>query len=141
MKKDVLFICTHNAVRSQIAEAYLNARYGNRYIAYSAGTEATAVHPLAVRVMAELGIDISTQRSKNIMEFFEQEMDIVVMVCDDTKAACPMYPWAKKTVHMSFEDSSPVVEGDMTAIEKFRKIRDDICSWIDTFFGPGGEGA
>jgi arsenate reductase len=104
MKTNVLFICTHNAARSQMAEGYLRARYGDWFEAFSAGTEVSTISPYAVRVMLEIGIDISQQRSKSLDEFDGKKMDIVVTVCDNVKAACPFFPGAKKTLHMSFRD-------------------------------------
>ncbi len=133
--KRVLFICTHNAGRSQMAEGYLQARYGDRYEAFSAGTVATGVHPLAVRVMAELGIDISGHQSKVLMEFIGEEMDVVVTVCDAAQAACPMFPWAKTTVHASFPDPSGATGTEEERLAVFRGVRDEIAAWIDTTFG------
>ena len=104
--KRVLFICTHNAGRSQMAEGYLRARYGDRYEAFSAGTVVSTVNPLTVRVMAEPGIDISEQRSKELGVFIGEETDVVVTVCDAAAATCPMFPGAKRTIHASFPDPS-----------------------------------
>ncbi|MDI9633469.1 MAG: arsenate reductase ArsC [Methanolinea sp.] len=138
-KKDVLFVCTHNAARSQMAEGYLRARYGDRYNAYSAGTTASSVNPLAVEAMREIGIDITGQRSKTLAEFAGREMDIVVTVCDSARATCPFFPWARETVHVSIPDPAG------GTIETFRKVRDEIVAWIDRYFGgegpPGGREA
>jgi len=133
--KRVLFICTHNAARSQMAEGYLRARYGDRYEAFSAGTVATGVHPLAVRVMAELGIDISGHRSKDLGGFIGEKMDVVVTVCDSAQATCPMFPWAKSTVHASFPDPSAATGTEEERLAVFRSIRDEIAAWIDATFG------
>lgn len=140
MKKNVLFICTHNAIRSQIAQGYLNTRYGDRFAGYSAGSQPTSVHPLAIEVMAEIGIDISGHRSRDLKEFFGQEMDIVVTMCDSEKGACPMYPWTKKIVHMSFSAPSSIQVTRIEPISEFRQIRDEITTWLEGYFGPGGEG-
>jgi len=133
--KRVFFICTHNAARSQMAEGYLRARYGDRFEAFSAGTVATEVHPLAVRVMAELGIDISGHRSKDLGVFIGEEMDVVVTVCDAAAATCPMFPGAKRTIHASFPDPSGATGTEEERLAVFRAVRDEIASWIDATFG------
>ena len=126
MKPKVLFICTHNAARSRIAEGYLRAKYGDRFDAFSAGTEVSAVSPYAIRVMKELGIDISQQRSKSLDEFDGETMDIVVTVCDKAKAVCPFFPGAKKTMHMSFPDPKGFTGSDEAVLGGFRTVRDEI---------------
>ena len=90
--KRVLFICTHNSARSQMAEGFLNALYGDRYKGYSAGIEPTKVNPYVIKAMAEMGIDFSKQRSKGLEEFRDQNFDYVVTVCDHAKEACPFFP-------------------------------------------------
>ncbi len=105
-RKRVLFICTHNSVRSQIAEGFLNVRFGDRYRAWSAGTEPTQVNPLAIRVMAEAGIDISGHRSKGVEEFLNQDFDYVVTVCDHANETCPFFPGGKTRLHHGFQDPS-----------------------------------
>jgi arsenate reductase len=136
MKPKVLFICTHNAARSQMAEGYLHTRYGDRFEAFSAGTEVSTVSSYAVRVMLEIGIDISQQRSKSLDEFDGIKMDLVVTVCDNAKAVCPFFPGAKKTLHMSFPDPKSCTGSDEVVLEGFRKVRDEISRWIDATFGP-----
>ncbi|ACL17841.1 arsenate reductase ArsC [Methanosphaerula palustris] len=135
MKKRILFICSHNAARSQMAEGYLREKYGDRYEAFSAGTTATAVHPLAILVMAEIGIDISGHRSKDLGGFIGQEMDVVVTVCDAAQGICPMFPWAKETIHAGFSDPAAVAGTSDEQVTAFRSIRDEITGWIDTTFG------
>ena len=135
MKPNVLFICTHNAARSQMAEGYLRARYGDRYDAFSAGTEVSTVSPYAIRTMLEIGIDISQQRSKSLDEFDGKKMNIVVTVCDNAKAACPFFPGAKKTMHMSFPNPKGFTGSDDEVLEGFRKVRDEITRWVDATFG------
>lgn len=135
MKRKVLFICTHNSARSQMAEGYVNARYSDRYEGYSAGTEVTRVHPLAIRVMNEIGIDISHQKSKELEEFFDYEIDTVITVCDGANAVCPMFPGAKETIHVSFPDPSSATGTEDMQLEMFRMVRDDILSFIDQQFG------
>lgn len=94
-KKTVLFICTHNSARSQMAEGYLRTCYGTMFDVGSAGTEIRKVHPLAVAVMEEIGVDISKHRSKLIDEFFDRSPDIVVTVCDSAHQACPVLSGGK----------------------------------------------
>ena len=106
MKKKVLLICTHNSARSQMAEGLLNALYGNKYKAYSAGTKPSFVNPYAIEVMAEIGIDISKHRSKSIDEFQGITFDYVITVCDNAKATCPFSPGAGEYLHKSFDDPS-----------------------------------
>ena len=96
MKKKILFICTHNAIRSQMAEGYMKAKYGDRYEVFSGGVEKGQVHPLAIAVMKEIGIDISGQRSKLIDEFFGKGIETVVTVCDSAQKACPFFPGQQK---------------------------------------------
>lgn len=131
MKQKVLFICTHNSARSQMAEGYLNATYSERYEALSAGTEVTRVHPLAIVVMKEIGIDISHHRSKALIEFFDLDIDLVVTVCDSANAACPMFPGAKKMIHVSFRDPSGATGSEEDQLNLFRQVRDEIITWID----------
>jgi arsenate reductase len=135
-KKTILFICTHNSARSQMAEGYLRARYGNLFEVGSAGTEVREVHPLAVAVMQEIGIDISGHRSKLIDEFFDQGADIVVTVCDSARQACPFFPGAKTTIHTGFPDPSACVGTPGECYVQFRKVRDAIIAWIDTTLVP-----
>jgi arsenate reductase len=133
-KKRVLFICTHNAGRSQMGEGYLRARYGNRYEVFSAGTEPLPVSPYAVRVMAEIGVDISGHESKSLSQFIGEEMDIVVTVCDRAQKICPVFPWAKRTIHHGFPDPESLRGSDEDILAGFRAIRDDLVQWIDTEF-------
>lgn len=134
-KKKVLFICTHNSTRSQMAEGYLNVWYGDKYEAFSAGTEVTSVNPYAIKVMDEIGVDISGHRSKKIDEFSGVDMDILVTVCDSAKGACPMFPWAKEKIHAGFIDPSSATGSEDEILSFFRKIRDEITEFIDAKFG------
>ena len=133
MKKKVLFVCTHNAARSQMAEGYLNARYGDRYEAFSAGTVPGTLNPYAVRAMAEIGIDISGHRSKDLGEFDEQEMDVLVAVCEG--GICPLFPWAKEEIHREFPDPANLAGTDEEIMAGIRRIRDEITGWLDATFG------
>jgi arsenate reductase (thioredoxin) len=132
-RERILFICTHNAARSQMAEGYTRARYGDRFEAFSAGTEASTVSPYAVRVMQEIGVDITGQRSKDLKEFTGMEMDLAVMVCDSAKAACPFFPWAKESRHVSFANPRGLSGSEEEILSGFRKVRDEITGWIDRY--------
>ena len=131
MKKKVLFICTHNSARSQMAEGLMNHYYGGRWEAFSAGTEATEVRPQAVKALAELDIDISHHRSKKIDEFKEVTFDYVVTVCDSAKETCPFFPGAGVLLHKSFEDPSAAQGTEDEKLRVFRRVRDEIKSWIE----------
>lgn len=133
MKRKVLFLCTHNSARSQIAEGLLNTIYGSRYEAHSAGIEPSKVNPYAVEVMKELGIDISNNRSKSIEEFRDTNFDYVVTVCDNAKEACPFFP-GKKILHESFEDPAEFEGNIEETLAVFRKVRDKIKNWIQETF-------
>jgi arsenate reductase len=135
MKKKILFICTHNSARSQMAEGYMNAKYSDRYEAFSAGTEVTRVHPVAIAVMKEIGIDISGHRSKLIDEFFGKGIEMSVTVCDSAQKVCPFFPGVKEDVHQSFPDPSAFTGSDEEVRTGFRRVRDEITRWIDASFG------
>ena len=130
MKKKVLFICTHNAARSQMAEGLLRSLAGDRYEVFSAGTEPGAVHPYAVRVMAEIGMDISLHRSKNVDEFAGHLLEMVITVCDHAKESCPIFPGGAQKIHQSFEDPSTLTGSEEAILAGFRRIRDKIRTWI-----------
>jgi arsenate reductase len=127
--KTVLFICAHNSARSQMAEGLVNSLYSRILRAQSAGTKPGKVHPLAIKVMAELDIDISNQRSKGLKEFDGQEFDYVVMVCSDASEICPFFPGGKIQIHRDFADPSRV-RGTEEMIQAFRKSRNEINKWI-----------
>ena len=134
-KTRVLFICTANAARSQMAEGLLRAKYGERYEAFSAGTRQTVVSARAITVMQEIGIDISDHRSKTLEEFRGESFDIAATLCDNAHAICPMVPGAKKTIHHGFSDPHLTPGSDEKVLEGYRKVRDLIEVWIDTTFG------
>jgi len=133
----VLFLCTHNSSRSQMAEGQLRARGGVRYQVFSAGTHPRAVHPLAVQVMAELGIDISGaagHRAKGIEEFDDEPaMDLVVTVCDEAAEECPYFPRARRQEHWGFPDPSQATGSEEERLAVFRRVRDAIAARIETF--------
>lgn len=130
-KPRVLFICTHNLARFQMAEGYLRARYGDLFDVESAGTYVRGVHPMAVNVMEEIGIEISGHRSKLIDEFFGRGADVVETVCDSAQKACPFFPGAKITIHAGFPDPSACTGTMVECLEVFRTVRDNIIAWID----------
>lgn len=125
-KQRVLFVCTHNSARSQMAEGWLRHLAGDRFEAHSAGTEATQVHPLAIRVMAEVGIDISGQRSKTIEEYLGQPFDWVITVCDQAAEACPVFPGGGERLHWSLPDPSKATGSEDQRLAVFRQVRDAI---------------
>jgi arsenate reductase len=122
----VLFVCTHNSARSQMAEGFLNALGGDRFEAASAGTEARGVHPFAIQAMAEDGIDISTRESKTIDRYLDEAFDLVITVCDDAAEACPVFPNARERRHWSFPDPSLARGTDDERFARFAEVRDAI---------------
>ena len=132
-KKKILFICTANAARSQMAEGYMRARYGDRYEVFSAGTRQSRVSVRAIQVMQEIGIDISTHRSKTLEEFQGVPLDLAVTLCDNAHQMCPVVPSAKKTNHHGFADPHLTPGTDEEILNGYRMVRDEICAWIDRF--------
>ncbi len=132
-KQRVLFICTHNSARSQMAEALLRHLYGDRYEAYSAGTEATGVRPLSIRAMNDLDIDISKQGSKTLNQYLEQPWDYVITVCDEANEACPVFPGGAQRLHWSFPDPSTVSGTEEEQLAVYRQVRDAIRNRIEEF--------
>jgi len=120
-----------------MAEGFLNALYGDRYKGYSAGIEPAKINPYAVKVMAEIGIDISTHRSKSIEEFRGENFDYVVTVCDHAKEACPFFP-GEKVLHKGFKDPSEFKGTEDEMLEKVRGVRDEIKDWIEKTFSKEG---
>jgi arsenate reductase len=134
-KTRVIFVCTANAARSQMAEGLLRAGYGDRYEVFSAGTRQSKVSTRAVAVMQEIGIDISHHRSKTLAEFEGCTFDLAVTLCDNASAVCPIVPGAKKTIHQGFADPQAGPGTEEEALDGYRKIRDEISRWIDATFG------
>jgi arsenate reductase len=127
----VLFLCTHNSARSQIAEGFLRAFGSGRFDAVSAGTQARGLHPLAVQAMAEDGIDISLQDSKTLDQFVNEAFDLVITVCDEANESCPYFANAKERRHWSFPDPSAALGDDETRFAAFREVRDAIRERIE----------
>jgi arsenate reductase (thioredoxin) len=125
----VLFLCTHNSARSQMAEGLLRDMAGDRFEVFSAGTEATRVRPEAISVMAEIGVDISWQESKTLERYLREPFDYVITACDDANEACPVFPGAGERLHWSFPDPSRAEGEERLAV--FRKVRDEIRARIE----------
>ena len=134
--KTVLFICTHNSARSQMAEAFLNALCRDKYEAESAGITPTQINPYVAKVMAEIGIDLSTHRSKSILEFQGKTFNYVVTVCDAAREACPFFP-GEKEINKSFPDPSAFKGREEEILQKVRVLRDEIKSWVENTFCTG----
>lgn len=135
MRQRILFLCTHNSCRSQMAEALANHFLGDRFQAYSAGTEATRVNPLAIRVLEELGIDTSRQYSKTIEKYGGQSFDHVVTLCGDANENCPLFFGGVQRVHHGFEDPSRLRGNEEEVLPEFRRVRNEIKNWIIDYFG------
>ncbi len=127
-KKKVLFVCEHNSARSQMAEAYLNRFGGDRFFAESAGLKPGILNSFVVKLMKEEGIDISSNKTKSVFDFFKagKTYDYVVTVCDKGSERCPLFPGKVVRLHWSFPDPSKVEGTEEKKLEKIRKIRDDI---------------
>ena len=130
MKKSVLILCTGNSARSQIAEGLLKHICQDRYEVYSAGTKPSIVRPEAIKVLAEIGIDISASRSKSVDEFAGQNIDYVLTVCDNAKENCPYFPATSKIVHYSFSDPAEIQGSEEIRLSAFRKVRDEIKEYF-----------
>jgi arsenate reductase len=136
----VLFLCTHNSARSQMAEAFLNHLCGDKFRAESAGISPTGINAYVKRAMAEIGIDLSTQRSKRILEFQGKTFDYVVTVCDQARETCPFFP-GEKQIHKPFPDPSAFSGAEEEILAKVRAVRDEIKGWIDDVFCKGNPDA
>lgn len=131
--KKVLFLCTGNSCRSQMAEGFLRHLARDKFEVYSAGVNPTQINPLAIKVMDEIGIDISKQRSKSVKEFLGQQFDYVITVCDNARHTCPVFPGKYQKVHWSLEDPAQVQGTDNEKLLIFRKIRNQIKEKILEF--------
>ena len=131
----VLFLCTGNSCRSQMAEGWARHLKGDQIEPYSAGIEAHGLNPDAVRVMAEAGVDISDHRSKVVSELREVAFDYVVTVCDDAHESCPLFPGKAKIIHVGFDDPPRLAAGARTEEERltpYRRVRDDIRAFVES---------
>jgi arsenate reductase len=134
-RQRVLFLCTGNSARSQMAEGLLRHIASDQFEVFSAGTRPVGLNPNAVTAMAEIGIDIAGSRSKSVDEFAGQQFDYVFTVCDNAKESCPIFPGAGKRLHHSFEDPAAAPIDQQAVI--FRKVRDQIAARLREFIGNG----
>jgi len=133
-KSRVLILCTGNSARSQMAEGLLRRDdAGERFEVFSAGTRPSAVRPEAIAVMAELGVDISGQRSKSVEEFRGQSFDYVLTVCDAARESCPVFPGAGRRLHHSFDDPAAATGSEAERLAVFRRVRDELRAWLRAF--------
>jgi arsenate reductase len=129
--KKVLFLCTGNSVRSQMAEAFLNKLGSGKWKAKSGGVFSSYVHPLAIRVMEEIGIDISQQASKSMHQFLNEIFDYIITLCDEAASSCPAFPGQGKRFHWPFEDPAAAIGPIEERLVVFRRIRDEIKRKIE----------
>ncbi len=132
----VLFICTANAARSQMAEGLLRSKYGDRFEVFSAGTRQSRVSARAREVMDEIGIDISHHHSKTISEISGMTFDLAVTLCDNAHKVCPVVSGAQETIHHGFPDPHLTPGSEEDLLNGYRDVRDMITAWIDTTFAP-----
>ncbi|MGM0607203.1 MAG: arsenate reductase ArsC [Candidatus Muiribacteriota bacterium] len=126
--KKILFLCTANSCRSQMAEGLAKQLFKDKYEIYSAGSNPSRVDSKAVEVLREIGIDISNNRSKHLDEFLDKKIDLVITVCDNAKESCPIFTGAKKMIHKGFPDPPALGVG----IAGYRNVRDEILEFIKT---------
>jgi len=134
MKKRVLFLCTANSCRSQMAEGIANHFWDDKLEAYSAGTQATVVNPTAIEVLKEIGVDISKHHSKNLSEFDGKNFDYVITLCGDANEACPLYIGGTKKTHIGFDDPAKAQGTKEEVLREFRLVRDEIKEKLTAFF-------
>ncbi len=137
-KWKVLFLCTGNSCRSQMAEGWARALKGSQIEAFSAGIEARGLDPRAVKVMAEAGVDISGHRSKTVADLPTKDFDYVVTVCDHARESCPLFPGKTKVVHVGFDDPPRLARDAQTeeeALAHYRRVRDEIKAFVETLPG------
>ena len=138
-KKRVLILCTGNSARSQMAEGLLRRIAGDRYEVFSAGVAPSHVRPEAIEVMSELGIDLSSHRSKSVDEFAGQRFDYVITVCDNAAENCPVFPGSTKRIHWSFDDPAGVIGSEEDRVAAFRHSRDEIRKRLEQFARTEGQ--
>lgn len=133
-KMKILFLCTGNSCRSQMAEGWTRHLKGDVIEPYSAGIETRGLNPIAVKVMAEAGVDISGHYSKNVKEFLHIPFDYVVTVCGDAHETCPRFPVKTRMIHVGFDDPPKLAKGAKTeeeAMRHYRRVRDEIKSFVE----------
>jgi|UniRef100_A0A7V6A2V1 arsenate reductase len=128
----VLFLCTENACRSQMAEGLVNHDLAGKVKAFSAGVRPSRVNPRAIQVMGELGIDISQHRSKSVDDLKDEQFDLVITVCDNAAEQCPMFPGATEVMHVSFPDPARATGTEEEILTVFRSVRDDLRKRLGT---------
>lgn len=133
IKKKVLFLCTGNSVRSQMAEGFLKNLAGDRFEVASAGSQPFGLNPRAVKVMAEVGLDISGQKSKSVLQFIKDKFDYVITLCDQARQACPIFPGEYQKLHWDLPDPAAAEGTEEEKLTVFRKIRDEIKEKILAF--------
>jgi len=139
MKPKVLILCTHNSARSQMAEGFLRKYASDHFEVYSAGLEPTEVHPYAQRVMAEVGIDISRQYSKSVLDFLgKMHFGYVITVCSKAEQECPIFPDVSVRLHWPFPDPAAAVGSEEEQLAVFRTVRDQIDERIRNWLGEQG---
>ena len=137
-KLNVLFLCTGNSCRSQMAEGWARALKGDQIHAFSAGIETHGLNPRAVKVMSEMGVDISGHHSKTIADLAKQEFDVVVTVCDHAHESCPLFPGTTRVIHRGFDDPPRLARDaryEEEALAPYRRVRDEIKAFIETLPG------
>ncbi len=133
MTRSVLFLCTGNSCRSQMAEGWLRHLDGSRFDVASAGTHPVGLNPMAVTVMRESGVDIAHHRSKHVDELAGQRFDYAITVCDRAKEACPIFTGATSVLHWSFDDPADAQGDEATRLAVFRRVRDEIAQRVREF--------
>ena len=131
--KRILILCNGNSARSQMAQEFLKRITFNRVEVLSAGISAKSIHPMAVKVMLELGIDISGNESKSVNKFYHERFDYVITVCDEAREKCPDFQGSFTKIHKSIDDPSKVKGSEKVKLEEFREARDQIKDWLSDF--------
>ncbi len=132
--KKILILCTGNSARSQMAEGLLKHITQNKYEIFSAGTKPSIVRPEAIKVLQEISMDISNNRSKSVDEFADQEIDYVLTVCDNARENCPYFPAKTKLFHHSFDDPAEIEGDEEIRLTAFRRVRDEIKTYLENDF-------
>ncbi len=138
MKKNILFLCTGNSCRSQMAEGWMRTLHGDEYNVYSAGIETHGLNPDAVKVMKEAGVDISAQKSENVNTMLEIPFEYVITVCGHADEHCPVFPGKTKKIHHGFDDPPKLaagIEDEEKKLEPYRRVRDEIRAYLQNFKG------
>ena len=134
-KRKLLFLCTGNSCRSQMAEGWTKHLKGDQFEAYSAGVEPRSIDPRAIKAMAEVGIDISSQKAKDVNAFGSMEFDYVITLCDNARESCPYFPAKTRLIHRGFDDPPKLAEkaeNEKEAMDHYRRVRDEIKAFVET---------